>query len=163
MKKLLTVKIIKGAMLALLISLITFPSNTAYADSTSISTSCSSSNGVVTNASVSFSVSYSSGGIPDTWEYSFDGTTYVVIPGVSGNSGSLSATDWFSNSFSPYIRAKKGADVKVLQAGSSCVGMQARSYKPTVSGTSTPYDWFRSDINFCGYIYRSSSNHCKNL
>jgi hypothetical protein len=112
---------------------------TAQANSTSISTSCSSSNGVVTNASVSFSVTFSSGdGIPDKWEYSFDGTTYVTIPGVSGNSGSYSATDWFSTSFSPYVRATKGASVLNLRAGSTCDGMRARSYTPTVSGTSAP-------------------------
>ena len=112
---------------------------TAQANSTSISTSCSSSNGVVTNASVSFSVTFSSGnGIPDKWEYSFDGTTYVTIPGVSGNSGSYSATDWFSTSFSPYVRATKGASVLNLRAGSTCDGMRARSYTPTVSGTNAP-------------------------
>jgi hypothetical protein len=110
----------------------------AFADSTSISTSCSSSNGVVTNASLSFSVSYSGGGVPDKWEYSFDGVTYVTIPGASGNSGSYSATDWFSTSFSPYVRATKGADVKNLRAGSSCDGMRARSYTPSVSGTGAP-------------------------
>ena len=110
----------------------------AFADSTSISTSCSTSNGVVTNASLSFSVSYSGGGVPDKWEYSFDGVTYVTIPGASGNSGSYSATDWFSTSFSPYVRATKGADVKNLRAGSSCDGMRARSYTPSVSGTGAP-------------------------
>ena len=111
----------------------------ANANSTSISTSCSSSNGVVTNASVSFSVTFGTGdGIPDKWEYSFDGTTYVTIPGVSGNNGSYSATDWFSNSFSPYVRATKGASVLNLRAGSSCNGMRARSYTPVVSGTSAP-------------------------
>ena len=110
----------------------------AVADSTSISTSCSTSNGVVTNASLSFSVSYSGGGVPDKWEYSFDGTSYITIPGVTGNSGSLSATDWYSTSFSPYVRATKGADVKNLRAGSSCNGMRARSFTPTVSGTNAP-------------------------
>jgi hypothetical protein len=110
----------------------------AFADSTSISTSCSTSNGVVTNATLSFSVSYSGGGVPDKWEYSFDGVTYVTIPGASGNSGSYSATDWFSTSFSPYVRATKGADVKNLRAGSSCDGMRARSYTPSVSGTGAP-------------------------
>ena len=111
----------------------------AQANSTSISTSCSTSNGVVTNASLSFSVTFGFGnGIPDTWEYSFDGTTYVTIPGVSGTSGSFSATDWYSTSFSPYIRATKGASVINLQSGSTCNGMPARSYKPVVSGTSAP-------------------------
>jgi hypothetical protein len=131
----------KRAISVVLISLFTslfqgVPS--AQADSTSISTSCSSSNGVVTNASLSFSVSYSAGGVPDKWEYSFDGTTYVTIPGASGNSGSYSATDWYSTSFSPYVRATKGADVKNLRAGSSCDGMRARSYTPVVSGSNAP-------------------------
>jgi hypothetical protein len=128
--------ILRVTLISLLFSLINI--NYAIADSTSISTSCSTSNGVVTNASVSFSVSYSSGGVPDKWEYSFDGTNYVVIPGVTGNSGSLSATDWYTNSYSPLIRATKGADVKNLQAGSSCNGMRARSYTPAVSGTGAP-------------------------
>jgi hypothetical protein len=111
----------------------------AQADSSSISTSCSTSNNVVTNASLSFSVTFGFGnGIPDKWEYSFDGTTYVTIPGVSGTSGSLSATDWYSTSFSPYIRATKGVSVINLQSGSTCNGMPARSYKPTVSGTGAP-------------------------
>ena len=127
---------VKISLISLFFSLLNI--SYAVADSTSISTSCSSSNGVVTNASVSFSVSYSGGGVPDKWEYSFDGTNYVVIPGVTGNSGSLSATDWYSNSYNPLIRATKGADVKNLQAGSSCNGMRARSYTPAVSGTSAP-------------------------
>ena len=111
----------------------------AQANSSSISTSCSSTNNVVTNASVSFSVTFGFGnGIPDKWEYSFDGTTYVTIPGVSGTSGSLSATDWFSTSFSPYVRATKNTTVINLRAGSSCDGMRARSYKPTVSSTNAP-------------------------
>jgi len=128
--------ILRVTVISLFFSLINI--NYAAADSTSISTSCSTSNGVVTNASVSFSVSYSSGGVPDKWEYSFDGSNYVVIPGVTGNSGSLSATDWYTNSYSPLIRATKGADVKNLQAGSSCNGMRARSYTPAVSGTGAP-------------------------
>jgi hypothetical protein len=89
--------VIKVTLISLFFSLLNI--NFAAADSTSISTSCSTSNGVVTNASVSFSVSYSGGGVPGKWEYSFDGTNYVVIPGVTGNSGSLSATDWFTNSW----------------------------------------------------------------
>ncbi len=133
---------IKRVIFVVLISLFTslfqgVPS--ALANSSSISTSCSSSNGVVTNASVSFSVTFGFGnGIPDKWEYSFDGTTYVTIPGVSGTSGSLSATDWFSTSYSPYVRATKNTTVINLRAGSSCDGMRARSYKPTVSGTNAP-------------------------
>jgi hypothetical protein len=128
--------ILRVTVISLFFSLINI--NYAVADSTSISTSCSSSNGVVTNASISFSVSYSGGGVPDKWEYSFDGSNYVVIPGVTGNSGSLSATDWYSNSYSPLIRATKGVDVKNLMAGSSCTGMRARSYTPVVSSTSAP-------------------------
>ena len=128
--------ILRVTVISLFFSLINI--NYALADSTSISTSCSSSNGVVTNASVSFSVSYSGGGVPDKWEYSFDGSNYVVIPGVTGNSGSLSATDWYSNSYSPLIRATKGADVKNLMAGSSCNGMRARSYTPAVSSAGAP-------------------------
>ncbi|NDF03185.1 MAG: hypothetical protein EB067_07165, partial [Actinobacteria bacterium] len=127
---------VKITLISLIFSLLNI--NYAAADSTSISTSCSTSNGVVTNASVNFSVSYSGGGVPDKWEYSFDGTNYVVIPGVTGNSGSLSATDWYTNSYNPLIRATKGTDVKNLQAGSSCNGMRARSYTPAVSGTSAP-------------------------
>jgi hypothetical protein len=128
--------ILRVTLISIVFSLINI--NYAVADSTSISTSCSSSNGVVTNASVSFSVSYSGGGVPDKWEYSFDGTNYVVIPGVTGNSGSLSATDWYSNSYNPLVRATKGADVKNLQAGSSCNGMRARSYAPAVSSANAP-------------------------
>jgi hypothetical protein len=36
------------------------------------------------------------------------------------------------------VRATKGADVKNLRAGSSCNGMRARSFTPTVSGTNAP-------------------------
>ena len=130
---------IRMTVLGLLIASLQFAiTPSAVADSTSISTSCSTSNGVVTNASLNFSVSYSGGGVPDKWEYSFDGTSYITIPGVTGNSGSLSATDWYSTSFSPYVRATKGADVKNLRAGSSCNGMRARSFTPTVSGTNAP-------------------------
>ena len=130
---------IRMTVLGLLIASLQFAiTPSAVADSTSISTSCSTSNGVVTNASLNFSVSYSGGGVPDKWEYSFDGTSYITIPGVTGNSGSLSATDWYSTSFSPYVRVTKGADVKNLRAGSSCDGMRARSFTPTVSGTNAP-------------------------
>ena len=130
---------IRMTVLGLLIASLQFAiTPSAVADSTSISTSCSTSNGVVTNASLNFSVSYSGGGVPDKWEYSFDGTSYITIPGVTGNSGSLSATDWYSTSFSPYVRVTKGADVKNLRAGSSCNGMRARSFTPTVSGTNAP-------------------------
>jgi large repetitive protein len=131
-------RVISIVVLSLLASLQFAIAPSAFADSTSISTSCSTSNGVVTNASLSFSVSYSGGGVPEKWEYSFDGTTYVTIPGASGNSGSYSATDWFSTSFSPYVRATKGADVKNLRAGSTCEGMRARSFTPSVSGTNAP-------------------------
>jgi hypothetical protein len=131
-------RIISIVVLSLFASLQFVITPSAFADSTSISTSCSTSNGVVTNASLSFSVSYSGGGVPEKWEYSFDGTTYVTIPGASGNSGSYSATDWFSTSFSPYVRATKGADVKNLRAGSTCEGMRARSFTPSVSGTNAP-------------------------
>ena len=88
--------------LAVLISIFTLfaqavPS-VASVTSSGASSSCSSSNGVVTNASLSFSIGYSGGETVAKWEYSFDGTTYVVIPGTTTNSsGSLNFTDWYSN------------------------------------------------------------------
>ena len=111
---------------------------TSHANSTSIRTNCTSVNNVVTDASVTFSATFGSNGVPDKWEYSFDGTTYITIPGVTGSGGSLSATDWFSTSFRPYVRASKGASVLDLRSSQTCEGMSARSYKPTVSGTNAP-------------------------
>ena len=75
--------------------LLVFPTvnmNDALADTSSIRSSCTSINNVVTNASITFSADFGTGIYPDTWEYSFDGTNYVTIPGVTGNGGSLTGT-----------------------------------------------------------------------
>ena len=106
-------------------------SESASADGSSISTSCSTSNGVVTSASITFSVSYGAGITVTKWEYSFDGTSYADISGASGFSGSLNPTDWYSNTLDPYIRATNSVGaVTNLRSSSTCIGMRARSFAP---------------------------------
>jgi hypothetical protein len=97
------------------------------------STSCSGS-----NATVSFSAS-NGGGAITSWEYSYDGINFAVIPGASGNSGSYSVTSWFSSTFAPYTRAINSSGASSAARNSSCGSISAtRSKAPTVSTFSAP-------------------------
>ena len=64
--------------------------------------------------------SLSSGSAITSWEYSYDGTSFGTIPGASGNSGSYSVNSWYSNSFSPYIRARNADGVSTVRNLGSC-------------------------------------------
>ena len=97
------------------------------------STSCSGS-----NATVSFSAS-NGGGAITSWEYSYDGVNFAVIPGASGNSGSYSVTSWYSSTFAPYTRAINSSGASSAARNSSCGSISAtRSKAPTVSATTAP-------------------------
>ena len=77
--------------------------------------------------------SLSSGSAITSWEYSYDGTSFGTIPGASGNSGSYSVNSWYSNSFSPYIRARNADGVSTVRNLGSCSPVTGgASYTPTV-------------------------------
>ena len=114
----------------------------AFADSLSTSTSCTSTNNVVTGVRYSISASYADGWTASKWYYSFDGSTdsYVELDVPSGNTMNFTLTSWFSSSFGPFVKGVSSTNVaKVFNNSStSCNGIPIRSYKPTVSVSNAP-------------------------
>jgi hypothetical protein len=114
----------------------------ANADSLSTSTSCTSTNNVVTGVRYSISASYSDGWTASKWYYSFDGSTdsYVELDVPSGNTMNFTLTSWFSSSFGPFVKGVSSSNVSKVfnNSSTSCNGIPIRSYKPTVSGSNAP-------------------------
>jgi trimeric autotransporter adhesin len=117
-------------------------SNAAAPSSSSIGGSIScSSNGSTQTATVTFNIaSANTGGSAITsWEYSYDNISFGTIPGASGNSGSYSVNSWYSNSFSPWIRARNADGVNGSRnLGSACVTGGASSAPTVVSPANAP-------------------------
>ena len=134
-------RIISITLIALFASLLQ-GSPLANADSLSTSTSCTSTNNVVTGVRYSISASYDNGWTASKWYYSFDGSTdsYVELDVPSGNTMNFTLTSWFSSSFGPFVKGVSSSNVaKVFNNSStSCNGIPIRSYKPTVSGSNAP-------------------------
>ena len=114
----------------------------AFADSESTSTSCTSTNKSNDGMRYSISVSYGDGWTASKWYYSFDGgaNSYVEIIGATGNNMNFSLDSWYSTSFGPFVKGVSSSNVSKVfnNSSSSCNGITIRSYKPTVSGTSAP-------------------------
>ena len=114
----------------------------ANADSLSTSTSCTSTNNVVTGVRYSISASYGDGWTASKWYYSFDGSTdsYVELDVPSGNTMNFTLTSWFSSSFGPFVKGVSSSNVSKVfnNSSTSCDGIPIRSYKPTVSGNNAP-------------------------